>query len=283
MKYKGLPSMCVPGDSIYVSRYLQTGADSSTNLKVDPGLFCDGSSLCAFQVVEVTDTDVVCEVQKDAALQGLLTVWHIERNPYGPIENPQNNLPLLSENDKEAIKELAEKFEIDFLSLSHCREAEDIGEARAFLKTTDSPSTKIIAKIETKYALTRFKDILNYADGIMISRANLGLDVPAEKIALIQKNVVSWCNMIGKPCVITRVCDTMIGAPRPTRAEATDCANIILDGADGFVLGAETVRGKFPVETVTTVLHIGRTAEQQFDHNRHFDYLMDVSHTVLYP
>jgi len=67
----------------------------------------------------------------------------------------------------------------------------------------------------------------------------------------------------------------MISAPRPTRAEATDCANIILDGADGYVLGAETLRGKFPVETVTTVLHIGRTAEHQFDHARHYDYLMD--------
>jgi len=259
LAYDGLPGMCYAGDIIYVSRYLQTGAESS----------------CYLQVKEVTETDVVCEVQSKAVLAGLLTIWHIERNPYGPIDNKQNSLPILTKRDKEAITELSSKFDIDFISLSHTREAEDIDEARAFLKSVNSGFTKIIAKIETKYALTRFKDILNNADGVMISRANLGLDVPSEKIALIQKNMVSWCNILGKPCIVTRVCDTMISAPRPTRAEATDCANIILDGADGYVLGAETLRGKFPVETVTTVLHIGRMAEQQFDHARHYDYLMD--------
>ena len=229
---------------------------------------------------DVTPTDVVCEVQNKARLEGLLTIWHIERVPYGPISNKQNELPLLTDEDTKAIRELAAEFEIDFISLSHSREAEDIDDARDFMKSVGSPSTKIIAKVETKYALTRFKDILNKADGLMISRANLGLDVPAEKIALIQKNMISWCNLLGKPCIVTRVVDTMIHSPRPTRAEATDCANIILDGADGYVLGAETLRGKFPVETVTTVLDIGRMAEQQFDHNRHYDYLMDVSKHV---
>lgn len=225
---------------------------------------------------EVEGTDVICEAQTAASLSGLLTLWHIERDPYGPISNIQNELPILSDKDKDTLKELRNKYEIDFISLSHTREAEDIEEARAFLAEIKSATTKIIAKIETKYALTRFKNILSKADAMMVSRANLGLDVPAEKIALIQKNMVSWCNLIGKPCIITRVCDSMTNAPRPTRAEATDVANIVLDGADGFVLGAETLRGKYPVETVTTVMNIGRVAEQQFDGNSHFDYLMEV-------
>eukprot|EP00210_Caulerpa_lentillifera_P002558 g2453.t1 len=258
LNYSNLSAMCHPGDTVYISRYLETGANSSTNLLVK----------------EVNETDVICEVQTKATLQGLLTVWHIERNPYGPIENKQNELPILTEKDKTMLSTLSKKFEIDFISLSHTREAEDVDEARDFMQQLGHPYTKIIAKVETKYALTRFQDILNRADGIMISRANLGLDVPSEKIALIQKNMISWCNIIGKPCIVTRVVDTMIEAPRPTRAEATDCANIVLDGADGFVLGAETLRGKHPVETVSTVLHIGRVAESQFDSGAHYDYLM---------
>eukprot|EP00210_Caulerpa_lentillifera_P004732 g4516.t1 len=258
LNYSGLPAMCHSGDFIYISRYLQTGSDSSVNLLVK----------------EVTQTDVVCEVQNKATLTGLLTVWHIERNPYGPIANKQNGLPILTEKDKMMLTALTSKFEIDFISLSHTREAEDVDEARDFMKKLNHPNVRIIAKVETKYALMRFKNILNKADGIMISRANLGLDVPAEKIALIQKNMISWCNIVGKPCIVTRVVDTMIEAPRPTRAEATDCANIILDGADGFVLGAETLRGKHPVDTVSTVLHIGRVAEGQFDNAGHYDYLM---------
>lgn len=256
--------MCQAGDTIYISRYLQTGADSSTNLLVK----------------EVTQTDVVCEVRRKTTLQGLLTIWHIERDPYGPIANKQNELPILTERDKTMLRALSKKFEIDFISLSHTREAEDVDEAREFMSSLGQSNSKIIAKLETKYALMRFKDILSQADGIMISRANLGLDVPVEKIAQIQKNVISWCNIIGKPCIVTRVVDTMIEAPRPTRAEATDCANIVLDGADGFVLGAETLRGKHPVETVSTVLHIGRVAEGQFDSAGHYDYLMEVTQEV---
>lgn len=265
LNYGKLTEMCQAGDIVYISRYLQTGADSSTNLLVK----------------EVTETDVVCEVQSKATLRGLLTVWHIERDPYGPIANKQNTLPILSEKDKTMMTALAANFEIDFISLSHTREAEDVEEAKQFMAKLGRPHTKIIAKVETKDALTRFKNILNKADGIMISRANLGLDVPAEKIALIQKNMISWCNIVGKPCIVTRVVDTMIEAPRPTRAEATDCANIILDGADGFVLGAETLRGKHPVETVSTVLHIGRVAEGQFDSAGHYDYLMEVNRKIL--
>ncbi|KAK9862304.1 hypothetical protein WJX84_005516 [Apatococcus fuscideae] len=93
-------------------------------------------------------------------------------------------------------------------------------------------------------------------------------------MALVQKAMVQNCNLMGKPLLLTRVVDTMVSSPRPTRAEATDVANAVLDGVDGILLGAETLRGKYPVATVETVLHICKQAEKVFDHNHHFEHLM---------
>ena len=105
---------------------------------------------------------------------------------------------------------------------------------------------------------------------MITSRGNLGLDMPAEKVFLTQKMVLSKCNAAGKAAVVTRVVDTMTDTPRPTRAEATDVANAVLDGADAILLGAETLRGNFAAEAVTTVRKICRQAEKVFDHENHY-------------
>jgi len=166
----------------------------------------------------------------------------------------------------------------------------------------------VIAKVETRQALLAFRSILSAADGVMLSRGNLGLDCLPEKMATIQKNATLTCNMVGreglarvegrgwashpahlranppplilhplqvgKVCILTRICDTMVNAPRPTRAEATDVANAVLDGVDALLLGAETLRGCNPVTTVQTVLACCQAAEAVFDHAHHFEYLM---------
>lgn len=259
LNYNKLHEMAEVDDLIYVSRYLVTGADAAS---------------LYFKVVEVNGEDVVCEAQSSADLDGLLTIYHLERNPYGQIENKQNELPHLTSLDKEALKKLSNDFEVDFVCLSHTRHNSDLKEARQYLDSIGLSSTKMIAKVETKYGLGDFKGILSLADAIVVSRGNLGLDVPVEKMALIQKHIISACNLVGKPVLVTRVVDTMVTTPRPTRAEATDVANAIMDGADGFLLGAETLRGLFPVDTVNMVLHISKVAERFFDDNMHFDYLM---------
>eukprot|EP00798_Chlamydomonas_sp_ICE-L_P028468 gene28468-31617_t len=115
----------------------------------------------------------------------------------------------------------------------------------------------IVAKIESLVGLMKFEEILEAADAIIFSRGNLGMCVDAEKMFLVQKEVLRACNMVGKPVYVTRVVDTMADAPRPTRAEATDVANLVLDGADGILLGSEggagrTFRGVSPVSTVQT-------------------------------
>ncbi len=144
--------------------------------------------------------------------------------------------------------------QIDFLSLSYTRHADDVRLARSHLsKLGDLCQTQILAKIENCEGLAQFDEILNEADGIILSRGNLGIDLPPEKVFLFQKVALNKCNFAGKPAVITRVVDSMVESPCPTRAEATDVANAVLDGTDAVLLGAETLRGLYPIETITTV------------------------------
>eukprot|EP00198_Chlamydomonas_reinhardtii_P006103 XP_001695439.1 pyruvate kinase [Chlamydomonas reinhardtii] len=257
--YSKFTEMAVKGDTIYIGRYLVCGADSAS---------------LYLEVMDVQGDDVYCIAKNDAVLDGLLTVFHAERSVEG-LANVQNDLPLLSDYDKECLHILAQDFEIDFLSLSYTRAAEDVREARRFLDSIGMSNTKILAKLESRQSLLNFQGILNEADGIIISRGNLGLDCVPEKMALVQKTLVQACNLVGKPVLLTRVVDTMINTPRPTRAEATDVANAVLDGVDGILLGAETLRGRYPVSTVTTICNISRAAEKVFDHHYHYEHLME--------
>jgi len=260
--YPGFTFMCEPGDMIYVARYLISGAESSSVF---------------FKVESTSDTDVVCIAQNAAVLDGLLCVFHVERSTSGTVANVQNDLPLLADWDKHCITELGKEFEIDFINLSYTRTAADVREAHEFLRSIGMTHTRVMAKIETRQALLNFQAILSEADGIIISRGNLGLDVEPEKMALVQKTLIQACNLVGKPVVITRVVDTMVNTPRPTRAEATDVANAVLDGVDGILLGAETLRGKYPVEAIQTVASICRAAEAVFDHSSHYTSLIDAA------
>ncbi|XLR31704.1 hypothetical protein S83_059604, partial [Arachis hypogaea] len=121
------------------------------------------------------------------------------------------------------------KNKIDFLSLSYTRHAEDV-----------------------RQGLSHFDEILREADGIILSRGNLGIYLPPEKVFLFRKSALYKCNMAGKPTVLTLVVDSMTDNLRPTRAEATDVANAVLDGSDAILLGAETLRGLYPIETIST-------------------------------
>ncbi|KAG1681021.1 hypothetical protein FOA52_009981 [Chlamydomonas sp. UWO 241] len=260
--YPKFTSMVIPGDTIYIARYLISGAESSS---------------VYFKVESVTETDVICIAQNEAVLDGLLCVFHVERSAGGAVQNAQNELPLLADWDKHCIEQLGKEFEVDFINLSYCRSAADVREAHEFLRSIGMGSTKVLAKIETRQALLNFQAILSEADGIIISRGNLGLDVEPEKMALVQKTLIQACNLVGKPVIITRVVDTMVHTPRPTRAEATDVANAVLDGVDGILLGAETLRGKYSVESVQTVASICRAAEAVFDHSSHYSSLIDAA------
>ncbi|KAF6256488.1 Pyruvate/Phosphoenolpyruvate kinase-like domain-containing protein [Scenedesmus sp. NREL 46B-D3] len=264
--YPHLHSMAEEGDTIYIGRYLGAGSDRASLYLTVRGVEGD---------------DIVCEAQNGAVMDGLLTVFHMERSA-DSLLNLQNNLPLFSEYDRQAIAALGREFEVDYINLAYTRTREDVREARLFLDSLGLTSTRALAKVETRQGLLNFRGILAAADGIVISRWGAAAECMGqhrarrgpEKMALVQKQLVSHCNLLGKPVLITRVVDSMVTNPRPTRAEATDIANAVLDGVDGILLGAETLRGSYPVEAVATIAQICRVAESVFDHTSHYDHLM---------
>ena len=237
------------GDDVFVGQYLFTGSEnSSVYLKVDE--------------VDARKGLVHCTCKNSAKLSGvLLTVQ---------VSNKGDDLPVLSEWDCSCIRDWLVPNEIDFISLSFCSDAASVAECRRVLAEAGGEGVGVVAKVERLSALTKIDEIIAASDGVVLSRGNLGLDMPPEKVFLCQKMVLFKCNAAGKPAVVTRVVDTMTDTPRPTRAEATDVANAVLDGADAIMLGAETLRGNFAPETVTTVRRICRQAEKVFDHENHY-------------
>ena len=255
------PSLVHPGNMLHVGRFLATGAE--------------GGSLF-LEVQSTTATEIRCVAHSDANLVGVLTVLvshrQFELNTHAQDLN--SALPLFSDHDIECLRTFGADFELDYLTLSYCNSAEDVFAARQTLDTLGLTQTKIIAKVERKAAIHNFDDIVMAADGILLSRGNLGLDFEPEEMALLQKACVQRCNNVGKPIIVTRFVDTMVNTPRPTRAEATDVANAVLDGIDGVLLGAETLRGDYPVETVKTVVKLCLSAEHYFDYRAHHEDLM---------
>ncbi len=261
IKMKTLPKLVTPGQHLQVGRYMATGAE--------------GGSLM-LDVMSVTDDEIKCVAQNDATLAGTLTiiVSHRETSLEHHSEDLNRELPLFTDHDKEYLREMGKNYEIDYVSLSYCNSAGDVLEARNLLNDLGLEQTKIVAKIERKAAIHNFEDIIALADGILFSRGNLGLDFEPEEMAHLQKKCILRCNAIARPIILTRFVDTMVNTPRPTRAEATDVANAVLDGVDGVMLGAETLRGLYPVETVDTVAKLCRASEQYFDYRAHHEQLM---------
>jgi len=150
---------------------------------------------------------------------------------------------------------------VDFFALSFVRRAADVRELRRFLQDRN-PDVSIIAKIEKPEALSVFDEILAEADGIMVARGDLGVETPAEEVPFHQKRIIRACNRAGKPVITaTQMLQTMIENPRPTRAEASDIVNAILDGTDAVMLSGETAVGSYPVEAVEIMAAICANAE----------------------
>ena len=157
---------------------------------------------------------------------------------------------------------------VDFLALSFVRRAADVRELRQFVQDKGS-GVSIIAKIEKPEALSVFGAILAEADGIMVARGDLGVETPAEEVPFHQKYIIRACNQAGKPVITaTQMLQTMIENPRPTRAEASDVANAILDGTDAVMLSGETAVGRYPVGAVETMAMICANAEAHLPHGR---------------
>ena len=171
-------------------------------------------------------------------------------------------MPALTEEDREDIL-FGIRNGIDFVAASFIKNAADILDIRAFLEENNGTDVQIIAKIESRTGVNNIDAILQVADGIMVARGDLGVEMAPEEVPLVQKELINKCNSAGKPVITaTHMLDSMVRNPRPTRAEASDVANAILDGSDAIMLSGETAVGKYPVESVSTMARMAQRTEE---------------------
>lgn len=182
------------------------------------------------------------------------------------VPNVRVNLPGMTEKDAADIKFGIEQG-VDFIAASFIRRQSDVLEIRNVLEQHHAADTHIISKIENQEGVDEIESILEACDGIMVARGDLGVEIPAEDVPLVQKDLISKCNAAGKPVITaTQMLDSMQRNPRPTRAEASDVANAIFDGTDAIMLSGETAAGDYPVESVQTMNDIALKTETRLDH-----------------
>lgn len=241
----------VPGDSHEVSiTYAALPADchAGDNILINDGLI-------RLRVESTTETDVLTTVVVGGELR-----------PHKGMNLPgvQVSTPALSKKDHVDALWGANNH-IDLVALSFVRCADDIHQLRALLKDAPTPP-QIIAKIEKPEAIDNLEEILDAADGVMVARGDLGVEMGVETVPLLQKRIISRANAAGKLVITaTQMLESMCDNPTPTRAEASDVANAVLDGTDAVMLSAETAVGKYPVETVRTMTRIIEEVETSFD------------------
>lgn len=218
---------------------------------IDDGLI----ELC---VKEKKDTQIICDIINGGELG--------ERKGIN-VPNIPVRLPAITEKDKEDIKFGVEQ-DVDFIAASFVRNAECILEIKAWLKECGAPYTPIIAKIENAEGIKNIDEIIRCADGVMVARGDLGVEIPAEQVPYLQKMLIQKCNDQYRPVITaTQMLDSMMRNPRPTRAEVTDVANAVYDGTDAVMLSGETAQGKYPLEALQMMVHIVENTEQHLDYD----------------
>lgn len=229
----------------------------STTFKGLPGDVCPGDILLvddgkvALRALSVTDTDVVTEVVVAGA---------VSNNKGINLPGVAVSIPALTAKDEEDLR-WALRTGVDMVALSFVRDAADISRVHEIMDE-EGRRTPVIAKIEKPQAVTALEEIIDAFDAIMVARGDLGVELPLEEVPLVQKRAIELARRRAKPVIVaTQVLESMIEAPTPTRAEASDCANAVLDGADAVMLSGETSVGKYPVETIRTMAKIIESTE----------------------
>lgn len=222
--------------------------------KGDTVLLDDG--LIQLKVEQVIGEDVICTI---------INGGEISDNKSVNLPGISARLPAVTPKDTEDIL-FGIRHGIDFIAASFSRKAEDILDIKRILEENKGAYIKIIAKIENREGVKNLDSIIEVSDGIMVARGDLGVEIPAEEVPLLQKEMIRKCNRVGKPVITaTQMLDSMMRNPRPTRAEVADVANAILDGTDAIMLSGETAAGKHPIEAVATMARIADKVEEAYD------------------
>lgn len=219
-------------------------------------LFDDGLIDMIIDEKDEANHELVCTVQN----HGLLGSRKGVNAPGVSI-----NLPGITEKDSSDIRFGLEQG-INYIAASFVRKPEDIEDIRALLKEKNMEDVQIFPKIESQEGIDNFEAIMAVADGLMVPRGDMGVEIPAENVPLVQKKMIRRCNEMGKPVITaTQMLDSMEENPRPTRAEVSDVANAVFDGTDATMLSGESANGDWPVEAVSTMARIDVKAENNLD------------------
>mmetsp|Transcript_44046 Transcript_44046/g.132045 ORF Transcript_44046/g.132045 Transcript_44046/m.132045 type:complete len:509 (-) Transcript_44046:301-1827(-) len=279
------PVQLVTGKEVTITTDYTAMGDENTiamsykKLAVDvkPGsqILCADGSI----VLEVVSTDPAAGTVRAKCLNTAVLGERKNVNLPGVIVD----LPTLTEKDQEDLVKWAVPNDIDFIAASFVRKGSDLDNIRAVLGEKGA-GIKIISKVENQEGVQNFDVILEKTDSIMVARGDLGMEIPTEKIFLAQKMMIQKCNYAGKPVITaTQMLESMIKNPRPTRAEATDVANAVLDGTDCVMLSGETAAGSFPVEAVKVMTKICREAEASLDYYAMFKNILKQAAVPMSP
>ncbi len=220
------------------------------------GIILIDDGLVRLEVVKAEGTEITCLIRNGGRLKPRKGV---------NVPGVKTSLPGVTEKDIRHIKYGVEQ-KIDIIAQSFVRKAEDILEIKHILDELGAGHIQVIAKIENDEGVENLDAIISVADGIMVARGDLGVDLPVEDVPLVQKDMIRRCNLAGKPVITaTHMLESMQMNPRPTRAEAGDVANAVFDGTDAVMLSGESAAGKYPLESVETMARIAAKAEGALD------------------
>ncbi len=250
-------------DTIVTVNYpdLPYDIENGSSILIDDGLI-------ELRVKEISGGDIICEILNSGV---------ISNNKGVNVPNTKLSMPYVSQKDKDDII-FGVKTGFDFIAASFTRTADDILQIKRILKDNGGVHLNIIAKIENKEGVENIDDILRVADGVMVARGDMGVEIPLEEVPLYQKMIIKKAYASGKQVITaTQMLDSMMKNPRPTRAEANDVANAIYDGTSAIMLSGETAAGLYPIESLKTMVRIAEKAEGDIDYAKRFRSL-DITH-----
>ncbi len=258
------PVMLTEGNTVRISNETVIGTEECfsvsyknlhQDLRVGSQILID-DGLVALVVEHFEKKDLICRVLNGGTVSSRKSI---------NLPETVIHLPALTQQDEEDIA-FAVEHGFDFIAASFIRKPSDVMEIKSVLTRLGGSDINIISKIENREGVSNFEAILAVSDGIMVARGDLGVEIPAHEVPTIQKDLIKSCYLAGKPCITaTQMLDSMMRNPRPTRAEASDVANAILDGTSAIMLSGETAAGKYPLEALRMMDQIAYDTEQNTD------------------